>query len=241
MHLVGHADPRGDADYNYLLGQRRADSVKGAVVRTPGSPVRSFVFEVPRILDDSQSYARRNPCLRTRIRIVREIGNQGPTGILLFLATLCAYLSPMLAGVVLFELVTGAVFHATYPEAASEPQRGFRLARLHQAILLATLSSLVAIPLFVLAQSVVPAAVLLVVWVMPALVSASPLIAIAGREVWLRPLVLIALLGALFVPCVVLVVSLALLRSLRRALENEGFRFGWVRSEPRAPREASTG
>lgn len=33
MHLVGHADPRGDADYNYLLGQRRADSVKGALVR----------------------------------------------------------------------------------------------------------------------------------------------------------------------------------------------------------------
>lgn len=33
MNLVGHADPRGDADYNYLLGQRRADSVKGALVR----------------------------------------------------------------------------------------------------------------------------------------------------------------------------------------------------------------
>lgn len=28
MRLVGHADPRGDHDYNYLLGQRRADNVK---------------------------------------------------------------------------------------------------------------------------------------------------------------------------------------------------------------------
>lgn len=32
MHLVGHADPRGDTDYNYLLGQRRADGVRAAVV-----------------------------------------------------------------------------------------------------------------------------------------------------------------------------------------------------------------
>lgn len=32
MRLVGHADPRGDGEYNYLLGQRRADSVKGAIV-----------------------------------------------------------------------------------------------------------------------------------------------------------------------------------------------------------------
>ena len=32
MRLVGHADPRGDRDYNYLLGQRRADNVKSAVV-----------------------------------------------------------------------------------------------------------------------------------------------------------------------------------------------------------------
>lgn len=32
MRLVGHADPRGDQDYNYLLGQRRADSVRSAIV-----------------------------------------------------------------------------------------------------------------------------------------------------------------------------------------------------------------
>lgn len=32
MHVVGHADPRGDTDYNYVLGQRRADTVKGAIV-----------------------------------------------------------------------------------------------------------------------------------------------------------------------------------------------------------------
>jgi peptidoglycan-associated lipoprotein len=32
MRLVGHADPRGEEDYNMLLGQKRADNVKGAVV-----------------------------------------------------------------------------------------------------------------------------------------------------------------------------------------------------------------
>jgi peptidoglycan-associated lipoprotein len=33
MKLVGYTDPRGDEDYNYLLGQRRADSVRSAVIQ----------------------------------------------------------------------------------------------------------------------------------------------------------------------------------------------------------------
>jgi peptidoglycan-associated lipoprotein len=32
MRLVGHADNRGEDDYNMVLGQRRADNVKGAIV-----------------------------------------------------------------------------------------------------------------------------------------------------------------------------------------------------------------
>nr|PZN22878.1 MAG: cell envelope biogenesis protein OmpA [Pseudomonadota bacterium] len=32
MRLVGHADPRGDEEYNRVLGQRRADNVKAAIV-----------------------------------------------------------------------------------------------------------------------------------------------------------------------------------------------------------------
>lgn len=31
MGLVGHADPRGDAEYNMLLGERRATNVKSAI------------------------------------------------------------------------------------------------------------------------------------------------------------------------------------------------------------------
>ena len=33
MRLVGHADPRGEAEYNMVLGGRRADNVKSAVVQ----------------------------------------------------------------------------------------------------------------------------------------------------------------------------------------------------------------
>lgn len=33
MKLIGYTDPRGDEDYNYLLGQRRADSVRSAVIQ----------------------------------------------------------------------------------------------------------------------------------------------------------------------------------------------------------------
>lgn len=41
MRLVGYTDPRGEDDYNYLLGQRRADSVKDAIVAAglPGQRV----------------------------------------------------------------------------------------------------------------------------------------------------------------------------------------------------------
>ena len=40
IHLIGHTDPRGSAEYNMWLGQRRADSVKEALIAkgmAPGS------------------------------------------------------------------------------------------------------------------------------------------------------------------------------------------------------------
>jgi peptidoglycan-associated lipoprotein len=33
MRLVGHADPRGDAEYNFVLGGRRADNVKTFLIQ----------------------------------------------------------------------------------------------------------------------------------------------------------------------------------------------------------------
>lgn len=42
MRLVGHADPRGDEDYNMVLGSKRADSVKTAVTAA-GLPTSQVV------------------------------------------------------------------------------------------------------------------------------------------------------------------------------------------------------
>ena len=42
MRLVGHADNRGEEDYNMLLGQRRADNVKGAVVSAGMTPAKAL-------------------------------------------------------------------------------------------------------------------------------------------------------------------------------------------------------
>lgn len=42
MQLVGHADPRGDDDYNLALGGKRADSVKDVIV-TRGMPAGRVV------------------------------------------------------------------------------------------------------------------------------------------------------------------------------------------------------
>jgi peptidoglycan-associated lipoprotein len=42
MRLVGHADNRGEEDYNMLLGQRRADNVKGAIVSVGMTAAKAF-------------------------------------------------------------------------------------------------------------------------------------------------------------------------------------------------------
>ncbi len=42
MRLVGHADNRGEEDYNMLLGQRRADNVKAAIVSVGMTEAKTF-------------------------------------------------------------------------------------------------------------------------------------------------------------------------------------------------------
>ena len=42
MRLVGHADNRGEDDYNMVLGQRRADNVKGAIVTAGMTPAKAL-------------------------------------------------------------------------------------------------------------------------------------------------------------------------------------------------------
>jgi peptidoglycan-associated lipoprotein len=52
MRLVGHADPRGDEEYNYLLGQRRADNVKFGI--TSSGMVGERVATTSRGEDDAK-------------------------------------------------------------------------------------------------------------------------------------------------------------------------------------------
>jgi peptidoglycan-associated lipoprotein len=42
MRLVGHADNRGEDDYNMILGQKRADNVKGAIVSAGMTPAKAL-------------------------------------------------------------------------------------------------------------------------------------------------------------------------------------------------------
>jgi peptidoglycan-associated lipoprotein len=42
MRLVGHADNRGEDDYNMLLGQKRADNVKTAIVSAGMTPAKTL-------------------------------------------------------------------------------------------------------------------------------------------------------------------------------------------------------
>ncbi len=61
MRLVGHADPRGDEDYNMVLGGRRADNVKGFIVKKgldDGKVVTSSRGEMDATGTDESSWSR---------------------------------------------------------------------------------------------------------------------------------------------------------------------------------------
>lgn len=61
VQLVGHADPRGSAEYNFALGKHRADSVKTALVSL-GMPAAKLATESRGKLDamgrDEASWAK---------------------------------------------------------------------------------------------------------------------------------------------------------------------------------------
>jgi peptidoglycan-associated lipoprotein len=61
MRLVGHADPRGEPEYNIVLGGRRADNVKGFIVQkglASDQVATSSRGEMDATGTDDASYAR---------------------------------------------------------------------------------------------------------------------------------------------------------------------------------------
>ena len=149
-----------------------------------------------------------------------------------FLAMLAAYLWPFLAGIPFFDAAVSHVFHAVHPQVEQSALRGYRLERLRLTLWLA-LSGFVTVSVAAgLATVGLPAAVVLLLWAMPAAAATYPLIWIAGNEVWNPSVVILALGVSLFAPCVALLIIFALLRQLHVALRSEGFRTGWFRADP---------
>jgi regulator of sigma E protease len=173
--------------------------------------------------------------LRGPVGIVREAGKTGQsrTGeLLLFAAALAAYFWPFIGGVSLFDAAALAIFRATYPESAAGGERGYRLERLRQALLLSLSGLPMVLLLVALATAGFPAGAVLMLWIGPTAAAAPFLIWIAGNEVWRRWSTALCLLSALFVPCVGVLVVLVLIQRIRRGLQAEGFRVGWLRSAP---------
>lgn len=167
------------------------------------------------------------------VRIVRETAVAERQGsVLRFLAMLAAYFWPFLAGIPFFDAAASMVFRASHPGAAQSVLRGYRLERLRLTLLLAATGYLSGTVAAALTAAGLPLGGVLLLWSLPAAGAAYPLIWLAGREVWTRPIVLGALAIAAFVPCLPWLIVLALLRDLGLALRNEGFRVGWFRSEP---------
>lgn len=167
-------------------------------------------------------------------RMIVETGTAGLSGMFWFLAALASYFSPILSGVVVFELATHVVFRVTHPESTTSDARGFRLARIEQSLVLSSIASLLSVPAYLLARSGAPVALVLLLWLMPASVALYPLIAIGGRELWSRSAVVGYVAASLVMPCFLPPFTTMLLFALKRAIRAEGFRFGWFRSEPPA-------
>jgi hypothetical protein len=171
--------------------------------------------------------------LRGPVAVVHETSfAQSEGSALSFLAMLAAYLCPFLMGIPLFDAAASRVFRAMHPRAEQSALRGYRLERLRLTLLLAATGYVTVAVAAALTTAGLPAAVVLLLWAMPAATATYPLIWIAGSEVWNRGVVLLALAIALFVPCLALLIIFGLVRDLRLALRNEGFGAGWFRADP---------
>lgn len=169
------------------------------------------------------------------VAIVRETSKaqrQSGFAFLSLLAVLAGHFWLFAAGVVVFDVVTGYIFRAAHPAAASSSQRGYRLERLRQASLFACAGYATFILAAGFDAAEVPYARLPLMLAVVTGVAGYPLIWSGGKEVWGRPVAALVLAGSILVPCVLMLVVLALHFALGRALEGEGFRVTWVSAQP---------
>lgn len=222
-----------------LLPQTERLSLLAAAARAlpmPFGVVQSTLREVARSTSRLDRADLRGP-----VGIVRETSRsaqQSGSAFLWMLAALGGHWWPFAGAVVLFEAVTGAIFRAAHPEAASSSLRGYRLERLRQA----TLFSCAGYATFIFAAGFdtagVPFARLVMLGAMATGAAGYPLIWLAGKELWGRSSTALVLLAALLVPCLLLIIVLAVHFRLGRALKNEGFLVSWLSAQlPLQPSE----
>lgn len=197
-------------------------------IATPFSVIRATARQLVRTGADKAELA--GP-----VGIVRETSKAGQESGVAFvslLAIMAGYLWPFAASVVLFEVVTGFIFRAAHPEAATSSQRGYRLERLRQAALFACAGYVTFLLAAGLDAAGVPLARVLLIGAVAAGAAGYPLLWIGGKEVWDKRVAALVLVGSIFVPCVMLLAVLVLRHNLGRALKAEAFRVTWLSAQP---------
>jgi hypothetical protein len=207
-------------------------AVARRAITMPFAVVRSTFEELARLIRRADP-----PELTGPVGVVRETakaGHESGSAHFFLLAVLAGYLWPFAAGLVLFDVVTGYVFRATHPEAATSALPGYRLDRLRQAALFASAGYATFLAAALLTKAGISIALLPLVWSMLAAAAGYPLLWSGGKELWGRPISALVLVAAVFVPCVLLFAVLALHQHLGRALRREGFQVTWLNAQPAA-------
>lgn len=209
-----------------------ADAARRAIPM-PFAVVRATLRELGRSVSAT---SRRH--LSGPVSIVRETSKAGQdSGFSYFflLATLAGYLWPFAAGLVLFDVVTGYIFRAAQPEAATSASRGYHLDRLRQASLFAAAGYVTFLMAAALTAAGVSFALALSFWAMLAACAGYPLLWSGGKDLWGRLLSALVLVAAVFVPCALPLAVLVLHHQLGRALRKEGFQVTWLNAQPAVP------
>jgi hypothetical protein len=178
------------------------------------------------------------PELKGPVAIVKDTSRQRDKGSMLyFFGLVGAFMSLWLPALFVFEWLTLRLFERTHRAASSDAAKGdaWRLARLHQALVVALLCSVVGLPLQALAKLGVdsPIVALLAALLAPASLALWPLVGLGARGAGTRRDAILGLAVSALVPCLVWPVGYWVLGRLGVALRSRGFVVGWWRAVPR--------
>jgi hypothetical protein len=204
-------------------------SAASSAIAVPFQMLRALLTNVARQLTAQESAELRGP-----VGIVNDLGKtQAPGAFLTFLSLLSAYGFPFVVAVHAFDVMSLWLFRRTHTAAPpAVPAADLRLARLHQALIIAVAASCVFLGgafLSALELPFVTPLALLAGLFVPAV---YPLLWCAGRALWRRGLTSVVLALCLFVPCAIQLSGIVLVVRLRQRLRERGFHLSWWRAQP---------